>query len=309
LDEHELAWAAGFFDGDGWAALSRQKGRRTGQPQARINQSSLDGVPEVLVRFRAAVGVGRIGGPKIEEGREPLYWWSASSRGDVTNTGELIGPWLSAQKRAQFTWAVGLHFDRPPINTFPWAAGLFDAEGSTSLSDRSSRAGYKAIESTVTQGGSTIPEELARFTDCVALGRVNGPYEQDGANELVYRWRIHTVDDVRRMLHALLPWLGEVKGRQAFGAISVIDGQPVLHRGRVEWGSHKATCIHGHEYATARLRPYVSRSTNGRQRRGSHQCLVCVREQARARRLAMKSKIGGSSAADQNADESGDATC
>jgi hypothetical protein len=310
VDEHELAWAAGFFDGDGWAALSRQRGRRTGQPQARINQSSVDDVPEVLLRFRDAVGVGRIGGPKLEDGREPLYWWVASSRADVEKTGELIGPWLSSQKRAQFARAVGLHVDRPPIDTFAWAAGLFDAEGSTSLSDRSARAGYKAIEATITQGGSTIPEELVRFTDCIALGRVNGPYEQDGANELVYRWRIHTVDDVRRMLHVLLPWLGEVKRRQALRAIAVVDGQPVLHRGRVEWGSHKAACIHGHEYAIARLRPYVSRSPTGRQRRPSQQCLVCVREQARARRLAMKTKIGGLPAADHDASETGDAaTC
>ena len=202
MDERELAWAAGFFDGDGWAALVRQKGRRTGQPQAQINQSSLDGAPEVLVRFHEAVGVGRIGGPKIEDGREPLYWWVARSRGDVTRTGELIAPWLSTQKRDQFAAAVGLHFQTPPLDVFAWAAGLFDAEGSTSLSDRSSRVGYKAIEAAVTQGGGNVPEELKRFTACVGLGRINGPYEQEGANEPIYRWRIHTVDDVRRMLHA-----------------------------------------------------------------------------------------------------------
>jgi len=224
-------------------------------------------------------------------------------------TGQLIGPWLSTQKRTQFMSAVGLHFDRPPTATFAWAAGLFDAEGSTSLSDRSARAGYKAIESAVTQGGLVIPEELVRFANCVAIGQINGPYEQDGANELVYRWRIHTVDDVRRLLHVLLPWLGDVRRRQAFRAIAVVDAQPVLHRGRVEWGSHKAMCIHGHEYATARLRPYVSRSPNGRQRRPSHQCLVCVREQARARRRATKMKIGGPSAADQEVHSKGDATC
>src|SRR5437016_14314230 len=82
VDEHELAWAAGFFDGDGWAALVRAKGRRTGQPHAQINQGSVAGVPEVLVRFRNAVGVGRVVGPKIKEGRLPLYCWLATSRGD-----------------------------------------------------------------------------------------------------------------------------------------------------------------------------------------------------------------------------------
>jgi len=297
LDEHELAWAAGFFDGDGWAALARQKGRRTGQPQARINQSGLDGVPEVLVRFRDAVGVGRIGGPKIEDRREPLYWWVASSRGDVTRTGELIGPWLSTQKRAQFETAVGLRLHMNSIDSFAWAAGLFDAEGWTSVSDRSSHKGYKAIEAGVTQGGAVVPAELVRFARCVLLGRVNGPYDQEGANEPIYRWRISTVDDVRRMLHVLLPWLGTVKRHQAFSSIAVVDAQPSLPRGRVEWGSHKTHCVHGHEYASGRIRPYVARGV-GIQRRVNKQCLVCARDQARLQRLAAKPRT-----------QDGDATC
>jgi len=215
LDEHELAWAAGFFDGDGWAALSRQRGRRTGQPQARINQSGLDGVPEVLVRFRDAVGVGRIGGPKIEDRREPLYWWVASSRGDVARTGELIGGWLSGQKRVQFTAATGLRFHAAPMNSFAWVAGLFDAEGSTSLSDHRSHAGYKVIEAAITQSGVTIPEELVRVHALLERGNVNGPYVQEGANELIYRWRASRADDVRMLLHLLDPWLGQVKRAQA----------------------------------------------------------------------------------------------
>ncbi|HEV2249289.1 MAG TPA: hypothetical protein VGT60_02145 [Candidatus Limnocylindria bacterium] len=299
MDEHELAWAAGFFDGDGWAALSRPKRRLLGQPQARINQSSRDGVPEVLRRFRDAVGVGRIGGPKIEEGREPLYWWVASSRGDVTRTGAMIGPWLSAQKRAQFTSAAGLRFDEEPIDSFAWAAGLFDAEGCVSLTRHGTHVGYKVIDAAITQGGGHgIPEELHRFLCVTGIGKNYGPYEQEGANEPIYRWRAETPDKARRVIHLILPWLGDVKRRQAFAAIAVIDAQPVLPRGRVEWGSHKTHCVHGHEYATARLKSYVSRSPNGMPRRSSKQCLVCVREWAR-RAYAARTK---GSAADAAAD-------
>jgi hypothetical protein len=306
LDEHELAWAAGFFDGDGWAALSRPKVRRTGQPQARINQSSLGGVPEVLVRFRDAVGVGRIGGPKIEEGREPLYWWVASSRADVTKTGTAIGPWLSMAKRAQFAVAAGLRFEAEPMHSFAWAAGLFDAEGSTSLSDHRSHAGHKYVEASITQGGAFPPQELARFADLVGLGKIYGPYQQEGATEPIYRWRIQTADGVRRALHLLQPWLGDVKRAHAWSALSVIDAQPILHRGRLEWGSHKTHCIHGHEYATARVRPYVSRG--GVRRRENKQCLECTREQARARRAFATRKIDGHAAVDLDHD-AGDATC
>lgn len=308
MDEHELAWAAGFFDGDGWAALVRNGPGHKRRPIAQINQASLTGVPEVLIRFRDAVGVGRVAGPKIEEGRQPLYWWVASSRADVTRVGTLIGPWLSTEKRGQFRAAVGLKLRGAPISSVPWAAGLFDAEGSTSLSDHRSHAGYKCVEASVTQGSAgPIPQELARFAEIVDLGRVYGPYEQEGANELVYRWRVHTVDEDRRVLHLLLPWLGEVKRRQAFEAIAVADRQPALPRGRVEWGSHKTRCVHGHEYATARSRPYVSRG-KGVPRRASKQCLVCAREQASARRLGDKKKTGGPSAADLDVSEDG-ATC
>lgn len=299
MHEHELAWAAGFFDGDGWASLSRQKGRRTGQPQARINQSSLNGVPHVLLRFREAVGVGRVGGPKIEEGREPMYWWVASSRGDVTRTGELIGPWLSTQKRDQFNAAAGLRFRATPMDSFAWAAGLFDAEGSTSLGDHRSHAGYKYVEASITQGGKgAAPQELLRFHELVGLGKVYGPYEQEGAGESIYRWRLQRIDDVRLLLHILQPWLGAVKRSQAWIALAVVDGQPALSRGRVEWGSHKTHCIHGHEYATARLKPYVSRTPGGVRRRESKQCLACVREQVRRAYAARKKKVGGMGAAD-----------
>jgi hypothetical protein len=63
----------------------------------------------------------------------------------------------------------------------------------------------------------------------------------------------------------------------------VIDRQPAVARGRVEWGSHKTHCVHGHEYAIGRLRRYVSRG-KGVPRRASKQCLACAHEQARARR-------------------------
>jgi hypothetical protein len=96
----------------------------------------------------------------------------------------------------------------------------------------------------------------------------------------------------------LQPWLGNVKRRQAFDALEFIDGQPTLTRGRSEWGSHKTRCIHGHEYATARLKPYVSRTPQGVQRRDSKQCLVCVREWARRAYAARRKRIGSISPTD-----------
>jgi hypothetical protein len=69
MDRYELAWAAGFFDGEGWADLDQPEGRRTGQPHARVNQADAGGVPGVLDRFKRALGgLGRIGGRSAKKG-------------------------------------------------------------------------------------------------------------------------------------------------------------------------------------------------------------------------------------------------
>ena len=107
MDTHDLAWAAGFFDGEGWAA-AKQRG-----VQSRINQAGPDGVPEVLLKFRRIVGVGRIKGPVLEEGKQPLYFWEATSLPDLTRVADLIGTWMCPAKRAEFESALRLQL--PPV--------------------------------------------------------------------------------------------------------------------------------------------------------------------------------------------------
>ena len=101
MDRHELAWAAGFFDGEGWAA-KRKRG-----VHSRINQAGPNGRPEVLLKFLRIVGVGRLKGPQCTEGKQDLYWWEATSRPDVARVAETIGPWLCEVKRTQFERALG----------------------------------------------------------------------------------------------------------------------------------------------------------------------------------------------------------
>ncbi len=65
MDRTELAWAAGFWDGEGSAYLTGSRDRATKQPQARMDQSSTTGVPEVLIRFQKALGSGVIHARRI----------------------------------------------------------------------------------------------------------------------------------------------------------------------------------------------------------------------------------------------------
>ena len=94
----ELAWAAGFFDGEGCITLSR------GLPTLSIAQVDR----EVLDRFKRAVGPGSVNGPydyASKERREhflnrkPQYRYQLSRLDDVRNVIDLLSPYLSSIKK------------------------------------------------------------------------------------------------------------------------------------------------------------------------------------------------------------------
>jgi hypothetical protein len=263
---------------------------------ARINQADADDVPAVLIRFRDALGgLGRIGGPQRAKGRIDLYRWEVSSRSDVELLQHFLLPWLGQVKLLQLATALERAAARSrPATTNDewraWAAGLYDGEGSTYLTHHRTHPDYRNAEARITQvSAGGLPEVLLRFERIVQVGRLYGPYTQSGADLDVYRWNASALRDVEKTIGLLSPWLGSVKHAQAAAVLAVTSSQPTLPRGRVEWGSHKTRCIRGHEYATARVRPFVSRG-GGRERRDSQQCLQCAREQARARR-ALKRRL------------------
>ena len=83
--EHELAWAAGFYGGDGTtsAGLNIAGGPGYRTLKAGIPQAALEGgVPPVLTRFHAAVGgAGAVRGPYVLKNpwsRLPQFVWSIS---------------------------------------------------------------------------------------------------------------------------------------------------------------------------------------------------------------------------------------
>jgi hypothetical protein len=294
MDRCELAWAAGFFDGEGWAAAARQGRGNKRRPQARVNQADPQGVPAALVRFQAALGgLGRIGGPRREEGRIDLYRWDISSRPDVERLRDLLAPWLGQVKLDQLADALDVPAARSRVledtdEWRAWAAGFYDGEGSVYPRPHRTHEGHFVAEMRITQGSSSeMPEALTRFAAITRRGRLYGPYKQKNANLDVYRWDLSNRDAIESTLQEMWPWLGPVKRAQATAVIDVLRSQAALPRGRSDWGSHKTHCIWGHVYAQTRIRPYVSRGV-GIPPRDSHQCLQCVREQARARRKNKK---------------------
>ena len=293
MDRHELAWAAGFFDGEGWANRS---GRGV---QSRINQAGPNGMPQVLPKFQRIVGVGRLKGPKCTEGKQDLYWWEATSRRDVACVAGLIGPWLCPAKRTEFERA--LRTPVPPKDwpgsmseELAWAAGFFDGEGCTYLENHRTHAGYKVPRLYVPQSCEVgIAPELLRLAAALGgLGRISGVRRGKGDDKPYRRWRIQASGDVQRALHLLWPFIGNVKRDQAQRVMRVINTQLDLPRGNPAFGVAGARfCRRGHDKWTGRRRPFRGRGRNDQDpNRHLSQCLECARIDARARRARLKNK-------------------
>lgn len=96
----ELAWAAGFFDGEGSTFVAS----RGHYPVIGISQSDDDGVPAVLVRFRDAVGgFGHINGPfRLGDDDYKVKWiYRVHGYEMVRAVIGQIWPWLGTVKQVQ----------------------------------------------------------------------------------------------------------------------------------------------------------------------------------------------------------------
>lgn len=105
----ELAWAAGFFDGEGSVYVrhtQRHKGGTTGRvyPLTTVEVSLSQVRVEPLKRFLEAVQIGTLRGPyqhrKITHA--PYFRWQTAGRPSVHKVLSLLWPYLSLPKREQF---------------------------------------------------------------------------------------------------------------------------------------------------------------------------------------------------------------
>jgi hypothetical protein len=114
IGDLELAWAAGFFDGEGSVYLNRKRaiGGTTGREyiihSPCLSVAQVD--PRPLARFALAVGGRKPGGPyQPRTAKSNAYYrWDAMGRPSVHRIGLLLWPHLSEPKREQFhrVWAA-----------------------------------------------------------------------------------------------------------------------------------------------------------------------------------------------------------
>jgi hypothetical protein len=112
----ELAWAAGFYDGEGSTGVGWQRPGPRGGRRLRVLTMELPQVDErPLRRFAAAVGCGSISLRAARAQRpthQPIWRWRAN-RGAAERALCALWPYLSAPKREQALDAVDVvHNDR-----------------------------------------------------------------------------------------------------------------------------------------------------------------------------------------------------
>jgi hypothetical protein len=264
-----LAWAGGFFDGEG-STLARSETARPGYRQLGVVVPQAGGsvVPEVLTRFAEALpGLGRIGGPS-----NGLFRWRATDYTRARATAEILRPWIGTVKRDQAKAAIdavdeqydsGRYRPRPgrrrpailialhdPCSVDArlrmrldraWAAGFLDAEGCFGLARSKPRIGgaswYRLRASASQHGDVGIPAAvLRRLHRILGVGRIERHGEPDD-----YKWVAEGIPAIERVLEVVGPWLGSVKREQARDSMGAFTGQ-------VRLKGDRAHCKRGHAY-------------------------------------------------------------
>jgi len=103
----KLAWAAGFFDGEGNVHYGVRRTAR-GTAQRTIGATVAQSGRERLDHLADVLGVGRVGGPyqAKNERSQPYHQWAVSRFELVQYVGAAMWPWLGSVKQQQFDHAI-----------------------------------------------------------------------------------------------------------------------------------------------------------------------------------------------------------
>ena len=297
LDRAELAWAAGFFDGEGSTILHTDESRPGYlRLEVSVPQSGHDaGVPAVLIRFQKAVGgLCRIVGPEgrdiykcVSSGRleamaiVALLW---SQLGDVKRrqANDAIKRFLDQYEDADFSPRVGRHahgvFDLVGGSTndafdlrrleMAWAAGFMDAEGCFGIARAGRRLNgpdWFRVRASATQHGAPgiAPAVLLRLQRLFG-GRIERHGDIDD-----FKWVTEGDVNVEQVLRSIGPFLGVVKTAEGHQAL-------VAFRAQVRLKGNTTHCRRGHEYTYTTMR-------GGQMRRICKPCARIIDRRTRAK--------------------------
>lgn len=297
LDRAELAWAAGFFDGEGSTMVHRDESRPGYlRLEVCVPQSGHGGgVPSVLIRFQNAVGgfcrivgpEGRdiykcVSGGRLEAMAIVALLWSQLGEVKRRQANEAVKTFLSQYELADFVPRIGRHAGKvfelvgPSIDGeadpqrlgMAWAAGFMDGEGCFGLVRTKARVRgprwYK-VRASATQHGQPgiIPEVLHRLQH--ALGGIGRIERHSGVD--AFKWVVEGDTQVQTVVELLTAFLDERKAAQARDALAGFRAQPRLK-------GDATRCVRGHLYQRVAMKG----------RRLRRICNLCERITQRARR-------------------------
>lgn len=103
----ERAWAAGFFDGEGNTGVTETADKYIRMQVAQAGSNDSSQPPEVLVRFGAAVSIGRLYGPYVRrEGWQAKWTWNIAGYEQCVRALTQLWPYLSSIKKEQAQTAL-----------------------------------------------------------------------------------------------------------------------------------------------------------------------------------------------------------
>ena len=98
------------------------------------------------------------------------------------------------------------------MKTIEWASGLFEGEGCITTDKRTNAHGIEI--------NMTDEDVINDFRDVIDYGNITQRYLNDEYRKPQWRVKIHKQSEVRRILEAMLPYLGL---RRAYTALNCLD--------------------------------------------------------------------------------------
>lgn len=138
----ETAWAAGLFEGEGYISSRQNRYKQT--PMMGLQMTDKD----VVERFAATIGVGRIKGPYAQKGigTKPTWRWTTWANDDVETVLNRLWLGLGIRRRARAVEVMTLlkqgskpHPEQPELLPTPVAMDAVGARNATSSRQPDSR--------------------------------------------------------------------------------------------------------------------------------------------------------------------------
>lgn len=101
MNEFDLAWAAGLFEGEGFIGFNRSTSDSEHRPRGYLTLELRMTDEDVVRRFASIVGVGSVNGPYLpKKGGKPFWGWRTSgTRAKPLTENDLFVGWLGERRK------------------------------------------------------------------------------------------------------------------------------------------------------------------------------------------------------------------